>query len=169
MRIKLRDMSPNKAFDDAVGRSVAVAAGGFLVSGCLHAAGVFDESTFVLSTMEATFFGNLTFLVAFYHRHKTVGWLGTALAVLIPYGANVVWVKGTHISLGYLAAGLFLVGGIALSEVHRKLSGPQPADDIEEVAIMMIGEIDSPITWMDRITWICFTISAVILLALLLR
>jgi hypothetical protein len=59
MGTPLKNLGPSEAFEDAAGRSVAAAAGGFLVFGCLQAAGalptIYRESLFVASGMLAAF------------------------------------------------------------------------------------------------------------------
>src|SRR6267154_4689231 len=59
MGIPLRNMGPSEVFDDAVKRSLAAGAAGFLVFGCLQTSGPFltihRESLFVASGMLAAF------------------------------------------------------------------------------------------------------------------
>jgi hypothetical protein len=65
---------------------------------------------------------------------------------------------------------LFIVGGVTVEMIHRKISGPQPDDDSEEAQISnFIEEMDSNLAWVDRVTWLCFTVDVVMLFILLLR
>ena len=67
------------------------------------------------------------------------------------------------IALGFL-------GILALHEIHRKISGPRWDGEIEdEVLREFIAQVDSNVTWKDRVTWLCFAGSVILLLILLLR
>ncbi len=53
---------------------------------------------------------------------------------------------------------------------YRKISGPRWDGDIEdEVLKEFIAEVDSIVTWKDRVTWLCFAGAAILLLILLFR
>jgi len=83
---------------------------------------------------------------------------------------NFVWIALSRRSLIYPVAVLVILGGVAIEIIHRKISGPQPDDGIEEALIRsLVQEMDSKFTWVDRVTWICIAVSAIILLVLLLR
>jgi predicted membrane metal-binding protein len=157
---KLRSLRPSEAFQDFVRRSLAAGAAGFLVSGALNTSDVIPplyRSLVIVSGMEAAFFGSLTLL-------------GAVLSVVLPYFMNFVWITLPRRSLIYPAAVLVILGGVAIEIIHRKISGPQPDDGIEEALIRtLVQEIDSKLTWVDRITWICVTVGVIILLVLVLR
>lgn len=70
----------------------------------------------------------------------------------------------------YPIATLLFVCGVTVEMIHRKISRPQPDDDNEEAQIRnFIEEMDSNLTWVDRVTWLCFTVGRVMLFTLLLR
>jgi hypothetical protein len=170
---KLRSLRPSEAFQDFVRRSLAAGAAGFLVSGALNTSDVIPplyRSLVIVSGMEAAFFGSLTLLVAYYQGRWRLGFLGAVLSVVLPYFMNFVWITLPRRSLIYPAAVLVILGGVAIEIIHRKISGPQPDDGIEEALIRtLVQEIDSKLTWVDRITWICVTVGVIILLVLVLR
>jgi hypothetical protein len=65
---------------------------------------------------------------------------------------------------------VILLGGTIVELIHRKISGPQPEDALEEEAIRrLIEETHSSITWVDRVTYLCFAVGFVMLLVLALR
>ena len=164
-------MRASVAFEDAVRRSLAATAGGFLVGGCLSAMDVFNERVLVLATMESAFLGTLALLLAYYHKRWMLGVLAVVIAVGTPFAATTLWVKFLSIPLIYLAGVLLLFGGAILEIAHRKIAGPQPEDELEEQAIRAMIDHFKPtnITWMDRTTWLCITASLIILLFLWLR
>jgi len=170
---KLRDLRPSEAFQDATRRSLAAGAGGFLVFGALNTFDVIPapyHSIVVVSGMETAFFVSLALWVAYYHRRWILGFLGAALFLCLPYFVNFVWITFSHLSLIYPVAALVIVAGLAVEMIHRKISGPQPEDEIEEALIRnLIQEMDSNITWVNRVTWLCFTVAVVLLPVLLLR
>jgi hypothetical protein len=65
---------------------------------------------------------------------------------------------------------LVIVGGIAIEIIHRKISGLERDDEIEEALIRnLIQEMDSKLTWVDTVTWICLAIGLIVLLVLVLQ
>lgn len=67
-------------------------------------------------------------------------------------------------------AALVLLGVISLWFIHRRISGPQWDDDVEEALIRkMMEEFESNLTWADRVMWFCVVVGLVLLLVLLLR
>ena len=163
-------MRPFEAFEDAAARSFAAAAFGFLIGGCLHAVGAFNQSILVLCTVQAFLFGSLALLLGYYHKRWALGSIGAAFAVLLPYVVNLLWVRFSTTSLVYPVAALTLVSGFTLGMVHNRIAGPQPEDDAEEQIIRaMMEKWESNVTWKDRVTWLCITASIVIVLVLLLR
>ena len=67
-------------------------------------------------------------------------------------------------------ATLVIVGPVIVQVIHRRISGPQYEDDVEEQVIrQMIEEMASKITWVDRVTWLCFAVALALLFVLLLR
>src|SRR5882672_2397620 len=123
---RLRDMRPSEAFEDATARSFAAAAFGFLIGGCLHAVGAFNQGVLVLCTVQAFLFGSLALSLGYYHKRWALGGIGAASAVLLPYGVNLLWVRFSTISLMYPVAALTPVSGFALGMAHNRIAGPQP-------------------------------------------
>jgi len=67
-------------------------------------------------------------------------------------------------------AALGFLGILILATIHRKVSGPRWDGDIEdEVLKEFIADVESNVTWKDRVTWLCFASGAILLLLLLLR
>ncbi len=173
MGTKLKNLRPSEAFEDAMRRSLAAGFGGFLVLGAVNTSGaipVLYSSLVIVSGMEAAFLGSLTLLVAYYHRRWKLGFFGAVLSLCLPYFVNLVWMKLSGRSLIYAVATLVILGGVTVEVIHRKISGPQPDDDIEEEQIRnFIGEMDANFTWVDRVTWLCITVGVVMLFVLLSR
>jgi hypothetical protein len=172
METKLRNLRPSEAFEDAMRRSLAAGFGGFLVIGVLNTGAIpaLYSSLAIVSGMEVAFFGSLTLLVAYYHGRWKLGFFGAVLSLFLPYFVNLVWMKLSGRSLIYPVAALVILGGVTVEVIHRKISGPQPDDDIEEEQLRnFIGEMDANITWVDRVTWLCIAVGVVMLFVLLLR
>jgi serine/threonine protein kinase len=55
--------------------------------------------------------------------------------------------------------------------LHRLVALKSQADDAieEELLRTFIEEMDANFTWVDRVTWLCFTVGTVTLFVLLLR
>jgi hypothetical protein len=174
MGIPLKNMGPSEVFDDAVKRSLAAGAAGFLVFGCLQTAGPFltihRESLFVASGMLAAFLTTLTLLLAYYHRRWKLGAGGALLFLILPFFVNILWARFSGRSLIYPMAALGFLGAFVLWAAHRKSSGPRWDGGIEdEVFKEFIADVDSNVSWKDRVTWLCFAGAAIPLLILLLR
>jgi hypothetical protein len=173
MGTRLRNLRPSKAFEDAVRRSLAAGFAGFLVVGALDASGAIPapySSLVIVSGMESAFLGSLTLLMAYYQKRWKLGFFGAVLSLSLPYCVNLVWIKLSGRSLIYAAAALVIIGGVTVELIHRKISGPQPDDNIEEEQIKnFIEEMDSNFTWVDRVTWLFITVGVVMLFVLLSR
>ena len=174
MGTPLRQLGPSEAFHESERRSMAAGTAGFLVFGCLQAAGAFTmvyrESLFVASGMLAAFLTTLTLSLAYYHRRWKLGMDGAILFAILPFLVNILWARFSDRSLVYPMIALGLLGIFGLWAEHRKISGPQWDGDIEdEVLKEWIEDVDSEFTWKDRVTWLCFTGGAILLLILLLR
>lgn len=151
-------------------RSLAAATGGFLFSGCVATSGRFDDRLMISSTMEIVFLATFTLLLAYYHRQWALGLPTAAVGVVAILAANLLWAKFLNISMIYLAATVFLSGGILLGLAHRRLAGPQPEDELEEQAVGdLMDEVDRNVTWRDRVTLLCIAASVIILVILLWR
>jgi len=130
----------------------------------------YREFLVIISGMEVAFFGTLTLSLSYYHRRWKLGLWGAVLSVLLPYAVNLAWIKISGSSLIYPTVALVVLGGITIGMIHSKVSGPQADGVIEEELIRnFIQEMDSNFTWVDRVTWLCFAVGAVMLLVLLLR
>lgn len=171
---KLRHLAPSEAFDDAVRRSFAAAAAGFLVFGALHAGGalptVYRESLLLVSGISATFFVTLTLLLAYYHHRWKLGASAAVLFLILPFAINLIWATLSAGSLIYSTLTFVLFGGIALGIGHRRISGSLWDGDIEDELIKeLVDDVDSNFTWKDRVIWICFSGGIILALILLLR
>jgi hypothetical protein len=173
MGTKLKNLRPAEAFEDAVRRSLAAGAAGFLAFGALNTFDVIPapyRSLVLVSGMEATFFVSLALLVAYYHARWILGFFGAVLFLFLPYAVNFVWIALSRRSLIYPVATLVIAGPVIVQVIHRRISGPQYEDDVEEQVIrQMIEEMASKITWVDRVTWLCFAVALALLFVLLLR
>jgi hypothetical protein len=174
MGIPLRQLGPSEAFHDSEGRSCAAGAAGFLVFGCLQAAGalptVYRESLFVASGMLAAFLTAFILSIAYYHRRWKLGVCGAILFFVLPFFVNILWARFSGRSLVYPMVVFGFVVILILQTVHRKISGPRWDGDIEdEVLKAFIADVDSNVTWKDRVTWLCFAGAAILLLILLFR
>jgi hypothetical protein len=170
MGAKLRSLPPSEAFQDAMRRSFAAGVAGAVLVGMLHTGGAFSAPYTAVSVIEAVFFGSLTLLVGYYHRRWEIGLGGAVLSMFLPYVANLVYVKFSSHSLIFPTVVIVLLGGIAVELAHRKISGPQADYDAEEEAMrIFIEETDSSLTWVDRVTWLCFMAATVLLVILLAR
>jgi hypothetical protein len=174
MGTPLRQLGPSEAFNDSQGRSFAAGAAGFLVFGCLQAAGalptIYRESLFIASGMLAAFLTTLTLSLAHYHRRWKLGVGGTMLFSILPFFVNILWARFSTRSLIYPMIALGFLGILVLATIHRKISGPRWDGDIEDEALKeFIVDVDSNVTWKDRVTWLCFAGAAILLLILLFR
>lgn len=172
MGTSLRQLGPSEAFHDSERRSFAAAAAGFLVFGCLQTAlpTIYRESLFIASGMLAAFLMTLTLSIAYYHRRWKLGVGGAMLSLILPFLVNVLWARFSGRSLVYPMVALGFLGTLILATIHRKISGPRWDGDIEdEVLKEFIAEVESNVTWKDRVTWLCFAGAAILLLILLFR
>jgi hypothetical protein len=153
---------------------MAAGAAGFLVVGALQAAGaiptIYRDSLVVISGMLAAFLMTLVLSIAYYHRRWGLGLLGAVLSLLLPYFVNTLWARFSIRSLLYPTVAVALFGLLTLMAIHRRISGPQSEDDTEaELIKQFIEDVDSNLTWKDRVIWICFACGLALLLVLLLR
>jgi hypothetical protein len=174
MRRSLRQLGPSEAFDDFAARSLAAGAAGFFVFGCLRAGGalpsIFPESVFIASGMLAAFLTTLTLSLAYYHRRWKLGVAGALLFLVLPFVVNIFWTRFSGRSLIYPTMTLLVIGSVALSVEHRKISGPRWDVNVEDELIhVLVSEIDSSLTWKVRVTGLCFAVGAILLLILLFR
>jgi hypothetical protein len=83
---------------------------------------------------------------------------------------SILWARLSGRSLIYPMITFGFLGILILATIHRKISGPRwDGDSEDEVLKEFIAEMDSNITWKDRITWLCFAGAAILLLIFLLR
>ena len=174
MDTALRKLPPSQAWEEVERRSLAIGVAGFVFVGALQAAGalpaIYRQTLAPVSGSMAAFLTALTLFVAYYHNRWDLGISGAALTLTLPYSVNLLWVRFTGRSLLYPAVALVLLGVIGLWFIHRRISGPQWEDDLEEVLIQkMMDEFESNITWVDRVMWLCAAVGLVLLLVLLLR
>jgi len=120
--------------------------------------------------MLAAFLMTLTLSLAYYHRRWKLGVGGAMLSSILPFFVNVLWARFSGRSLVYPMVALGFLGILILTTIHRKISGPRWDGDIEdEVLKEFIAEVDSNVTWKDRVTWLRFAGAAILLLILLFR
>jgi hypothetical protein len=174
MNTALKKLPPSQAWEEVERRSIAFAVAGFVFVGALQAAGaipaIYRQSLAPASGLVAAFLTALTLSLAYYHNRWSLGVFGTALSLILPYSVNLLWVRFTGRSLMYPVAMLVLLGVISLWFVHRRISGPQWEDDLEEALIQkMMEEFESKATWVDRAMWLSIAIGLLLLLVLLLR
>jgi len=178
MKVGFQSLRPAEAWEDAVRRSVATSAAGFLVGGSLQAAGAVTDpyrvSLVPLSGIVATFLSALVFFIAYYHRHWKLGAVGTVAALLLPCIVNFLWVRFTAVSLIYPTVFLALIGIVGMWTVHRKLSGKNwdEGDEIEaELLRKVMADFESGVTftWMDRVILFSCVGVAILLLILFFR
>ena len=153
---------------------MAAGAAGFLVVGALQAAGaiptIYRDSLVIVSGMLAAFLMTLALSIAHYHRRRRLGLFGAVLSLLLPYFVNILWARFSSRSLLYPTVAVALFGLFTLLAIHRRISGPQLEDDIEEELIKkFIEDVESSLAWHDRVIWICFACGSALLLVLLLR
>jgi len=82
---------------------------------------------------------------------------------------NLLWVRISGRSLIYPMIVVGLLGIISLRAVHRSISGPHWEDPIDRELRDLMEDIDSNITWKDRVTWLCFAAAAIMLFDSLVR
>jgi len=81
-----------------------------------------------------------------------------------------LWARFSDRSLIYPMIALGFLGTLVLDNIHRKISGPRWDGDIEDELLKeFITEVDSNVTWKDRVTWLCFAGAATLLLIILFR
>ena len=172
MKTEFKRLTPGQAWEEAVGRSLAIGVAGWAVVGCLQAAGaipaLYQPWLAPASSLVASFLTALALFVAYYHNHWRVGICLAVITLCLPYAANLLWIRFSVRSLVYPLATVFLVGVVGSHFVHRKYSGPTLAEDAE-LAIIEKMMADYKPTWVDRATAICFIVGFVLFLILLLR
>jgi hypothetical protein len=174
MDTALKMLPPSQAWEEVERRSLAVGVAGFVFIGTLQAAGavpaIYRQTLAPVSGSVAAFLTALTLFVAYYHDRWSFGVFGAALTLTLPYCVNLAWIHFTGRSLLYPVAALVLLGVISLWFIHRRISGPQWDDDLEEALIRkMMEEFESNLTLADRIMWFCIVVGLMLLLVLLLR
>ena len=131
---------------------------------------IYRQTLAPVSGSVAAFLTALTLFVAYYHDRWSFGVFGAVLTLTLPYSVNLAWIRFTGRSLLYPVAALVLLGVISLWFIHRRISGPQWDDDVEEALIRkMMEESESNLTWAHRVMWFCIVVGLVLLLVLLLR
>ena len=172
MKTEFKRLTPERAWEEAVGRSFAIGIAGGVVVGCLQAAGaipaLYRPSLAPASGLVATFLTALTLFVAHYHNRWRVGACLAVITLCLPYAGNLLWIRFSVRSLLYPCATVFLVGVVGLYFVHRKYSGPTFAEDAESAIIEKMMADYKP-TWVDRATALCIIVGFVLFLILLLR
>jgi hypothetical protein len=120
----------------------------------------------------AFFLTALTFFIAYYHRQWRLGAVGTIAALSLPCVANTLWVRLSASSVLYPSVVVVLVGLISLLILHRKLSGPNWDDEIDEEQLRALeAAFESGVTfsWMGRVILLWWIAVAVLLSILFLR
>lgn len=173
MNTPFKKLPPSEAWGEAERRSAAIGIAGWLVVGALQAIGtiptIYRLSLAPASGLEAAFLTALTLSLAYYHNRWWLGVCGAALTLCLPYPVNLLWIRLSDRSLLYPMVVGVLLGVVSLWTVHSRVSGPMPEDAEEAILRKIIEESESNLTWSDRVTWLCITVSVVILLVLLLR
>jgi len=173
MSTRFKELRPFEAWNDAEMRSVAFGVAGFFVVGALQAAGalptIYRDTLAPVSGMVSAFLIALTLSVAYYHKRWMLGIGGAAFFLILPLVTNLLWVRISGRSLIYPMIVVGLLGIISLRAVHRSISGPHWEDPIDRELRDLMEDIDSNITWKDRVTWLCFAAAAIMLLILLVR
>jgi hypothetical protein len=170
---KLIDLRPSEDFDGSVGRASAAGAAAFLIFGSLKAAGVLPilcrESLVLVSGMTGAFLSALVLALAHYHKRMKLGICAGAIFFVLPFIVNAAWATLFEPSLIYPTAALIAFSGILVQIAHRKISGPQPEDEVEEELIRQMVEDESRLTWMEKATRWCFLVGTILFLILLAR
>jgi hypothetical protein len=173
MSTRFKELRPFEAWSDAEMRSVPFGVAGFFFVGALQAAGaiptIYRGALAPVSGMVSAFLIALTLSVAYYHIRWMLGIGGAAFFSILPLATNLLWVRISGRSLIYPATVVGLLGIISIQAVHRRISGPHWEDPLDKELQHLVEEIDSRITWRDRVTWLCFAAAAIILLILFVR
>ena len=173
MSTRFKELQPLEAWEDAEMRSLAFGVAGFFIVGALQAVGaispMYRDALVPVSGMVSAFLIALILLIAYYHKRWMLGIGGAALFLILPLVTNLLWVKISGRSLIYPMVVLGLLGILALQAIHRKISGPQWVDPMDEELRKMMEDKDPNFTWVDRITWLCFAGGVILLLGLLVR
>ena len=171
MSTQFKELPPFEAWEDAEMRSVAFGVAGFFMVGALQAAGVispmYRDTLAPASGMVSAFLIALTLLLVYYHERWILGIGGAALFLILPLVTNLLWVRISDRSLIYPLIVLGMFGIFGLQAIHRKISGPQWVDPLDEELRDMMEDKVSNFTCVDRVTWLCFASGAIVLLILL--
>jgi len=171
MKTEFKRLTPERAWEEAVGRSLAIGIAGWVVIGCLQAGAIpaFGRPSLApASGLLATFLTALTLFVAHYHNRWRVGACLAVIALCLPYAANLLWIRFSARSLLYPFATVFLLGVVGLYFVHRKYSGPTFAEDVKSAIVEQMMADYKP-NWVDRATALCIIVGFVLFLIRLLR
>jgi hypothetical protein len=173
MSTQLKELQPYEAWEDIQRRSFAAAAAGFVVAGTFQAAGaipvVYRDSLAPASGILTAFLAAQILSVAYYHGRWRLGICGAALSLMLPYSLDLLWIRLSGRSLIYPMIVLGLLGTYCVHVIHRKLSGPMWVDVYDEELRSLMENVDSNITWVERVTWLCFVAAAILLIILLVR
>ena len=174
MDTAFKSLPPGEAWEEAERRSLAIGIAGFVLIGALQAAGaipaIYRASLAPASGLVAAFLTALGLFLAHYHGRWRLGICVAAITLCLPYIVNLMWIRLSGRSLLYAMAAVVLLGIISMWTMHRRLAGTSLEDD-PDVAIIqnMMEDPKFNLTWTERLTWLCITIGAVLLLILLLR
>ena len=172
MKTPLKKLSPSQAWGDVQRKAMAIGVATWVVLGILQAAGAIPAiarpSLAPAAGSVSAFLAAHGLLLAHYHRRWSLGLLGAALALLLPYSVSFLWVRFSGLSLIYPLFSLALIGVIILAVAHHRISGPHPDDDVREAMARRIWEEIGPLSWVDRVMWLCITVGVLLSLALLL-
>jgi hypothetical protein len=170
MSTQFNELRPFEAWEDAEMRSVAFGVAGFFIVGALQAVGaippIYRDALAPASGMVSAFLVALTLSVAYYHKRWMLGIGGATLFLILPVVTNLFWVRISGRSLIYPTIVLGLLGILSLRAIHRRISGPQWVDPLDEELRNMM---EDNFTCVHRVTWICFAAGAIVLLMLLIR
>jgi hypothetical protein len=173
MLTKLRDLRPFEAFDGSVGRASAAGAVAFLIFGSLKAVGVLPilcrEPVVFVSGMTGAFLSALVLALAHYHKRMKLGICAGAIFFLLPFIVNATWAKLFDLSLIYPTAALIAFSGISVQIAHRKISGPQSEDEVEEELFRQMVEDAPRLTWIEKATRWCILVGTILFIILLAR
>jgi hypothetical protein len=167
-------LPPSEAWEEAQKRSLAIGIAGWVVVAALQAAGavpsLYRASLAPASGLVAAFLTALALFLAHYHNRWRFGVCIATVTISLPYTVNFLWIRFSGRSLLYPMAGLVLVGVISLWAMHRRFAGSSVEDDVEEAIIRKMMEDPAfNLSWVEKVTWLCFIVSLVLLLVLLLR
>jgi cytosine/uracil/thiamine/allantoin permease len=168
--MKIRELQPGAAWNDAERRSIPIGIVGFFLSGLLSTFGVLDAipSAFAAGVCGAVafYFATVALLIGYYHKRMLLGASVSSLTFVTPWLVRILAFRMPSRGLAMfvlLAAGATIY--FVLHRFHFALSNVSAHEYMNQLAYEQQGEPKA--SWQTLVFVVCLVVGAAVLLLLL--